>query len=172
MSSVPTVPKSASWNVEQEHLRLHHERPGERDPLLLATGELPRLARLELGEPDKLERLAGTPSPRSTREPALLEPVRDVIEHRQMGEEGVGLEHRVDGAPVRRQPNDVLVGDEDLTLVGAIEAGDEPEGRRLAAAGRAEEREELAVAHGQVDRVDRDDLVEPLRHPAELDVEG
>ena len=38
--------------VEQQHLRVARERPGERDALLLAAGELARRARLEPAEVD------------------------------------------------------------------------------------------------------------------------
>ena len=39
--------------VEQQHLRPVDERPRERDPLLLAAGELARLARAEALETDE-----------------------------------------------------------------------------------------------------------------------
>src|SRR5438132_5305389 len=38
--------------VEEEDLRLHHQRPSHRDPLLLAAGEFPRIARLVAAELD------------------------------------------------------------------------------------------------------------------------
>src|SRR5207245_7142002 len=38
--------------VEEENLRLNHQRPGHRDPLLLATREFPRIARLVAAELD------------------------------------------------------------------------------------------------------------------------
>ena len=50
--------------VEQEHARLVDERARERDALLLAAGELRRLALLEARELDELEHLA-RPGPRS-----------------------------------------------------------------------------------------------------------
>ena len=50
--------------VEEQHVRPVHERAGERDPLLLAAGQLVRLALLVAGEVDELERLAD-PSARS-----------------------------------------------------------------------------------------------------------
>ena len=37
--------------VEQQHLGLGHQRPGQRDPLLLPTGHLPDLTVGELGQP-------------------------------------------------------------------------------------------------------------------------
>ena len=43
--------------VEQEHARMVDERAPERDALLLAAGELLRLALREPGEPDELEHL-------------------------------------------------------------------------------------------------------------------
>ena len=42
--------------------------------------------------------------------------------------------------------------DQDLALVGLLEAGDHAQRGGLAAAGRTEQREELALAHLQVDR--------------------
>ena len=43
--------------VEQVDAWLAHERPAERDPLPLPARQLPRLARKELGDPEKLRRL-------------------------------------------------------------------------------------------------------------------
>ena len=43
--------------VEQQHLGPVDDRAGERDPLLLAAGQLRRLAPGEVGELDQLERL-------------------------------------------------------------------------------------------------------------------
>ena len=56
------------------------------------------------------------------------------------------LEDRVDVPPVRRDAGDRLAGEVDLALGGLLEAGDHPQRRRLAAAGRAEERVERARA--------------------------
>ena len=41
--------------VEQQHLRLDHERTGDRDPLAHAAGELRRPGLLEALEPDQLD---------------------------------------------------------------------------------------------------------------------
>ena len=47
--------------VEQQHRRLQHDRPRQRDALLLAARELPRPARLQPAELDHLHRLADAP---------------------------------------------------------------------------------------------------------------
>ena len=43
--------------VEEHHVRLHHQRAGDRDPLLLATGELVGVLVRLLLEPDRLQQL-------------------------------------------------------------------------------------------------------------------
>ena len=53
-----------------------------------------------------------------------------------------------------------------------LEAGDHPQGRGLARAGRAEHREELAVADVEVDAVDRDDVAIALLDALEADRDG
>src|SRR5581483_4250584 len=61
---------------------------------------------------------------------------------------------------------------EDPALVGLDEAGDHPQRRRLPAAARAEEREELALGDGEGDSVDRVLAGVPLDDGLELDRPG
>ena len=55
--------------------------------------------------------------------------------------------------------------------VGSSKPADHPERRRLAAAGRSEQAEELAVAHLEVDVIDGDRVAELLDHIDEPDVD-
>ena len=48
--------------VEEQHLRPVDERPRERDPLLLAAGELSRLPRAVVLEADAAQDLGDTPA--------------------------------------------------------------------------------------------------------------
>jgi hypothetical protein len=57
----------------------------------------------------------------------------DVVEDVEVGEDGVGLEDRVDGPAVRRDALDLLAGDGDLALRGLLEARDHAQRRRLSA---------------------------------------
>ena len=103
-------------------------------------------------------------------EPLLLQPVGDVVQHGEVREERVRLEDGVDRTAVGRQPGDVGAVDPDRALVRALEAGDQPQRRRLPAAGRPEEREELTLADLEVEPVDGDERAEALGHADELDV--
>ena len=88
--------------VEQQHLRVHDERAGERDALLHAARELRGLGLLAPGEAHQLERLVGLLVALLLADLALLEAVGDVVEHGHVREQRVGLEDRVDVALVRR----------------------------------------------------------------------
>ena len=156
--------------VEQQHLRVHDERAGQRDALLHAARELRRLGLLAPGEAHELERLVGLLVALLLADLALLEAVGDVVEHRHVREQRVGLEHGVDVALVRRDADGRAAVDLDLALRRLVEAGDHAQRGRLAAAGRAEQGEELARAHVEIDRVDRDQLPKSLRDAAQLDV--
>ena len=72
-------------------------------------------------------------------------PERDVLVHVQMRKERVFLENGVDLPLVRRKAGDFFAVEKDVALVGADKAADDAQRRRLAAAGRAEQRHELAV---------------------------
>ena len=132
--------------VEQQDARVRRERPGEGDALLLAAGDLGHAPVLEPREPGERERL-GDARGRSAarRAPAALEPEGDVLADGHVREERVVLEDHAEAAALGRGGRDVLAVDEDAPRVGRLEAGDQPQHRRLAAAGGTEERDDLAL---------------------------
>ena len=65
-------------------------------------------------------------------------------------------------------PRDVPPGDDDGACVGAEQARDAPEERRLACTVRADQARERASLDPQVDTVDRRDCPEQLRDAADL----
>ena len=79
-----------------------------------------------------------------------------------MREERVVLEHHADLAPVRRPRRHVRAVDPDRPVVRRLEPGDQVEHRRLAAARRAEEGQELAGLDLEREAVDGRDRAEPL----------
>jgi len=62
----------------------------------------------------------------------------------------VGLEHHADAAVLRLLPGDVLALDEDAPVRNVEQPGDAVEQGRLAAAGWAEQHDELALGNIQV----------------------
>src|SRR5206468_2330028 len=94
----------------------------------------------------------------------------DVRLHRHVRPERVVLEHHADVTRVRPEPVDAPVPEPDLAAVRRMEAGDQPEKRRLAAARGPEQREQLAVADLEAHAVDRGHAPELLTHLAEPDL--
>ena len=148
--------------VEQQDVRVEHERPRQRHALLLTARELSRVARLEAREVDLAQPFVEPRRDLGRPELPQLEAVGDVVRDRHVGPERVVLEHHADVPLVRRQPVHHAVAEADLARVGLVEAGHEPQQRRLAAARRAQEREQLAVIDGEVGPIHRGDGAEPL----------
>ena len=108
--------------------------------------------------------------------PAIIAGQDDVLEHRHALEQVEELEHDADvaaahaGQLVLALAGDLLAGEHDLAVVGGVEAGDEVEQRRLAAARRAHDRDELAGAEVEVDAAQgphrRELRLERLAHAA------
>src|SRR3954452_13227705 len=71
-----------------------------------------------------------------------------------MREKRVVLEHDADGAAVRRQMVDDMVADDDTAFGLADEARDNAQQGGLAAAGRTEQRDDLAALHVEIDVLD------------------
>ncbi len=141
--------------VKQQDLRLGDQRAGERDALLLAAGELRRQPARILAHRHQLEQLAGALVPRRLVDAAHLQGEGDVVDHGQMRKQRVGLEHHRRAALGRRQVGDVLAAQDDVARADRLVARDHPQGRGLAATGRAEQAAIGAGRDFQVDGVDR-----------------
>ena len=91
--------------------------------------------------------------------PAQPQAEGDVVGDRQVRVERVVLEHHRDVALLRREVVDDPAADRDRPVRDLLEPGDHPQRGRLAAARRADEHEELAVANLEREVVDRLDAV-------------
>jgi hypothetical protein len=141
--------------VHEEDLRRADDRPAHRHTLALATRQRLGLAVEVLLE---VEDLGGFPHPLGDLVLGLagdLQGEAHVVGDAHVRVERVVLEHHRDVAVLRRQVGDVAVADADRTAVDVLQAGEHPERGGLAAAGRADEDEELAVADLDVECVDR-----------------
>src|SRR5439155_4455916 len=78
-------------------------------------------------------------------DPSHLEPECDVVEHGHVRVERVVLEDHGDVPPARVHVVDDGVSDPDLPVADLLQAGNHPQGGRLAAAGGADQHDELAV---------------------------
>ncbi len=112
------------------------ERPGERDALLLAAGQLRRIVPEPLAEPD-LAKL-GLGAPEGVAPAGELQRHCDVLERRHGGNEMERLEHDAD-APTAEPRQGILVEtvdagalDSDAAALRAFEAGQDREQRRFA----------------------------------------
>ena len=92
----------------------------------------------------------------------IFRPKRDVVVQRHVREHRVVLEDHRDAPPSRRELGHVALADQDPARVDLLEAGEAAQQRRLAAARRAEQDDELAVGDRQAHVVRGDDLAEGL----------
>ena len=156
--------------VEQQHPRAQHERPGECHALLLTARQLVRLALGELLEAHETQCLG-----RACRRLIAREVVheaqaeRDVALDGQVGEQRIALEHRVDRSALGWHAGDVLAVEQHPAGIGVLEAPDHAQRGGLAAAARAEQREELAGADRDVDVLQHGVLAVGLRELYEVD---
>src|SRR5262249_22281503 len=143
------------WLVEQQDSRLDHQRAGERHPLLLAARQLARMARGEGAEPDELERLADAPAALRPGHALHLEAERHVLRPRHVREERVALEYDAETALSGLHGEKVATLQPDRATRGFDEARDHLQRGGLAAAGRPQQRNELALVDGERQPVDR-----------------
>ncbi len=85
----------------------------------------------------------------------LFQAEGDVLLHRHVREQRVGLKHHVDRPLVRRHVRHILPIEHDLPFRGLLETGQHAQQGGLTAAGRAEQRKDLALVDGKADVFDR-----------------
>src|SRR5439155_9540962 len=136
--------------VCQEDQRPVDEGPGDRDALLLATGELVGVVAQFLPQPDQVQDLRHALLGDVARFSDHLQRKGDVVEHGLVREQFEVLEHgpqvpsEVRDLPRRELP-DVLTGHVDVTGRGFVLLEEQPDQRRLAGARRTYYEHELAL---------------------------
>ena len=141
--------------VHQEEGGLDGQGAGDADALLHAARELGRLAVGGVAQADEVEHLVGVVLDLGAG-PVLVAAADgegDVALGGEPGEQGVGLED--DGAVERRAGDLVAVHDDDAG-VRRLEAGEDVEDGGLAAAGVADEGDELAALDAEPDVAEDD----------------
>ncbi len=151
--------------VEQQHARLQHDHARDGDALLLAAGELARIALLEASERDAGKRRCDATLDLVLRDAPHPEAVADIACDGEVRKERVALEDDADGSPVHRHRQCVGAVDQNAAAVRPDEAGDTAQKRGLAAAGGAEQRQDFAL-----DRVEGAAVQDRLRAVALDDV--
>ena len=153
--------------VEEEDLRVHAERPRDRDALPLAARELGGGGADEAGHAhrgEQLLRLLLALLLAALQHGHLAD--HAVLQHAHVVEEVEGLEDHADlGAvlvDVELPLEDILAVEEDLAVVGDLKQVDAPEQGGLAAAGRADNGDHVPLVDVEVDVVEDAQLAKVL----------
>ena len=161
--------------VEQHDLRVHAQRAGDRDALLLAAGQLARIFAGLLGDLDALEIVH-----RDLLGVALLGILRtqigasvQVLQHGQVREQVEVLEHHADLAAdlvdLLEVVGELDAVDDDAALLVLLQAVDAADHGRFAGAGRPADDDALAARDAQVDVAQHVEFAVPLVHADDLD---
>ena len=121
--------EGAEGLVEQQHLGLDRQGPGERHALALAARELAGVAVGEAVELHQGEQVVHPLADLVLRALADAEAEGDVVADGHVLEGGIVLEHEAHPAIAYGHVGGVLSGDLDATAVGGLEPGDDAEQR-------------------------------------------
>ena len=144
--------------VEQQHRRLHDQRTGQGDPLLLPAGQLVGRTVFQVGQADEGEDVHHFGSDIVRFHFFDFQTVGDVFEHVEMGEQRITLKHHGGVATIRRQCVDPLAADQHVAAGRVFKAGDHAQDCGFAAAGRPEQGDEFARFDGEGNVVDGGDF--------------
>ncbi len=158
--------------VEQQHGGLDRQRPGDGDALLLAAGELAHLLGAVLGERHLDQQVLHLLVALVARHAAYPQAVADIVGHAHHREQSEVLEDQRGRPLVGADALHVRAADPHRAAGRLDEAGNGAQQRGLAAAGRAEEGEELARFDGEVGVLHRDEVAEGDVDALKLDGSG
>ena len=157
--------------VHQECARLAHDCAPHRDTLALAAGQRGGPPLQKLLEAEHRGNLTHAALDLVLRRVPHAQAVGEVLRNGQMRIQRVVLEDHGDVAVARREVRDISVADRDRPARDLFEPRDHAEQRRLAAPGRPDQDEELAVRDVEAHAVDgADTAAELLRHLLDRDL--
>ena len=148
--------------VKQKQLGIHCHRPRESDPLLLAAGELERVAVRKVRQADQVEQFGDPAGPFGERPSPDLEPVADILGDIHVGKQRIRLEDDAEPSLTRRDARQILVIEKQLPAIGHRQTGNQPEQSRLPAARRPEKTDEFRRCGRERDVVEGGDAPETL----------
>ncbi len=164
--------------IEQQQARLVDQRAGNRYALLLTTRELIGIAVGQLAEFEPIKHVAGALLALGRGNAADAQRIGDVLLHRHMRPQRIGLEHIADIALLGghvdgfRGRIDDVVTEADFAAGWLVQPADEVEQRGLAATARSQQRGERAGRHCEADAVEHGDGAVGLAEIAQVDCSG
>ena len=128
--------------VQQQQFGFHHQRTGKRHALLLAARQILYIGVGVILQLDQSQRLIDALTLFLFRPAGEAEADADILRYLHPREEMWSLEHH---DPARRRPFDFLVVEMHRAFGGTIQAGDDVQQGRLAAAGAADDGQRLTA---------------------------
>ena len=154
------------WLVQQQHAGHLDQRAGDGHALLLAAGQLAGLAiqqLLNLHQPGGLLRaLNHLHLGQLIGARQVLQGEQNVLQHCHVRIQGIILEHQADAALFGGQLGHVVLAKEYLARRRLLQAADHIQRGALAAAGGAQQADQLAIRNFKIEVIDRDHLVRGL----------
>ena len=142
--------------IEEQDVRLIDDRASHGHALLLSTGELVGKAMFRVRKGDECECAGDLSGDLVTAGTSFAQTVGDVFTDGEVGEQRVPLKHHSEIALPCRHGGDVTTADQNAAAIQLGQTRDAPQGRRLAATARAEERKEFAIANLKIIDVEDD----------------
>ncbi len=144
--------------VEKQHVLLRHQGAEKRHALSHPARQLRRHGALERGKTEALEERLSPSAGVGSRDAAILERNRGVVERRAPRQQQVSLRH--EGAASEPLGRLDLGSDGDVSLVRLEQTGDAREERRLAAPARPDEADPALPRNDEVDVCESDGVPE------------
>ena len=150
--------------IEQEIGRLLHQRTAQSHTLLLAAAQLMRLFIFVALQMQQLQRLTRALFDFCLRQLLQLQAKGYILPYAQMRKQRIALKHHGNIAFTRRNVVDSCSAHEQIALCDFLKARNHAQRRRLAAAGRPQQNQALALFYLQIQIVDDDIFSISLLH--------
>src|SRR5689334_24967686 len=117
-----------------------------------------------VGQGDQLQRSLHAALAFSALHPLRAQSIGNIVRDIQVRKDRIGLKYHIDGSLVWGAIGNINAFEMDAAGIGRSEAADHAQQRRLAAAGRSQQRKEFTAGNGEIGALDCDHAAELFRH--------